>query len=242
MFWRVWGAYLCALAGAAAGRVGWSGGEDERRSGHGAGLEDRLCVGGDLGSLADGSGGAGEVDGVDPVEFAGDGGPGGAGVVLGDADEDQCEEAQRDVGLDAVLLAVVDGADLQDGLEVPESAFDVEEAFEESGGVCGWEVVVGAGQQVLAVEFRLGGDGLAVDGEGAAAADEVALEDWVGEEFALGGEAGVAGLLGDRGEFGLEPGEVLVAGGGVPGGFGGVADDDEPPAGGAGPDPGPSEG
>ena len=37
--------------------------------------------------------------------------------------------------------------------------------------------------------------------------------------FALGGEAGVAGLLGDRGEFGLEPGEVPVAGGGVPGRF-----------------------
>ena len=90
MFWRVWGAYLCALAGAASGRVGWRGGEDERRGGHGAGVEDRLCVGGDLGSLADGSGVAGEVDGVDPVEFAGDGGPGGAGVVLGDADEDQC--------------------------------------------------------------------------------------------------------------------------------------------------------
>ena len=119
MFWRVWGAYLCALAGAAAGRVGWGGGEDEWRGGHGAGVEDRLCVGGDLGALADGSGGAGEVDGVDPVEFAGDGGPGGAGVVLGDADEDQGEEAQRDVGLAAVLLAVVDGADLQDGLEPP---------------------------------------------------------------------------------------------------------------------------
>jgi len=117
VFWRVWGAYLCALAGAAAGRVGWRGGEDERRGGDGAGVEDRLGVGGDLGSLADGSGGAGEVDSVDPVEFAGDGGP--VGVVLGDADEDQVEEAQRDVGLDAVLLAVVDGADLQDGLEPP---------------------------------------------------------------------------------------------------------------------------
>ena len=66
---------------------------------------------------------------MDPVEFAGDGGPGGACVVLGDADEDQGEKAQRDVGFDAVLLAVVDEADLQDGLQVPESAFDVEEAF-----------------------------------------------------------------------------------------------------------------
>ena len=96
MFWRVWGAYLCLLAGAAAGRVGRRGGEDERRGGHGAGVEDRLCVGGDLASLADGPG---EVDVVDPVELAGDGGPGGACVVLGDADKDQCEEAQRDVAL-----------------------------------------------------------------------------------------------------------------------------------------------
>ena len=100
MFWRVLGAYLCALGRAAAGRVGWSGGEDERRGWHGAGVEDHRRVGGDLGSLADGSGGAGKVDGVDPVELAGDDGPGGAGVVLGDADEDQGEEAQRDVGFD----------------------------------------------------------------------------------------------------------------------------------------------
>ena len=87
MFWTVWGAYLCALAGAAAGRVGWRGGEDERRGGDGAGVEDRLGVGGDPGSLADGSSGAGEVHDVDPVELAGDDGPAGAGVVLGDADE-----------------------------------------------------------------------------------------------------------------------------------------------------------
>ena len=106
------------------------------RGGHVAGVEDRLGVGGDLGSLADGAGGAGEVDGVDPVELAADDASGGACVVLGDADEDQCEQAQRDVGLDAVLLAVVDGADLQDGFEVPESAFDVEESFQQSGGVC----------------------------------------------------------------------------------------------------------
>ena len=90
---------------------------------------------------------------MDPVELAGDHGPGGAGVVLGDADEDQGEEAKRDVGPDAVLLTVAVGADLQDRLEVPESAFDVEEAFEASGGVCGREAVVGAGQQVLAVQF-----------------------------------------------------------------------------------------
>ena len=112
------------------------------------GVEDRLGVGGDLGSLADGSGVAGEVDGVDAVQFAGDGRPGQAGVVLRDADQDQGEEAQGDVGLDAVLLAVIDGADLEHGLQVPEPAFHVEQALEQAGGVRGGEVVVGAGQQV----------------------------------------------------------------------------------------------
>ena len=99
--------------------MGGRGGQDQWRGGDGAGVEDGLGVGGDLGALADGAGCAGEVDGVDAVQFAGDGRPGQAGVVLRDADQDQGEEAQRDVGLDAVLLAVVDGADLQDGLEPP---------------------------------------------------------------------------------------------------------------------------
>jgi hypothetical protein len=47
---------------------------------------------------------SGEVDGVDPVELAGDDGPGGACVVLGDADEDQCEQAQRDVVIERGLI------------------------------------------------------------------------------------------------------------------------------------------
>ena len=87
------GAYLWGPAGPLAGRVGWRGGEDERRGGDGAGVEDGPGVGGDLGALADGSGGAGEVDGVDPVQLAGDDRPRDAGVVLCDADQDQGEEA-----------------------------------------------------------------------------------------------------------------------------------------------------
>lgn len=51
----------------------------------------RLCGGG-LGSLADGPGGAGEVDGVLSVQYAGDDGPGRAGAVLGDADQDERQE------------------------------------------------------------------------------------------------------------------------------------------------------
>jgi hypothetical protein len=45
---------------------------------------------------------------VHPVEFVAQVAPGVAGGVLGDADEQQGEPAQLDVGADAVLAVVVD--------------------------------------------------------------------------------------------------------------------------------------
>src|SRR4051795_3092755 len=63
------------------------------------GVEVGLCLGG-VGALAEGAGGAGEGDGVEPVEVAADVVPGVAGAGLDDADEEQGEPAEHDVGAD----------------------------------------------------------------------------------------------------------------------------------------------
>ena len=53
---------------------------------------------------------AGEGDGVDAAEFGGDAPPGRPGAAFGDADEQQRQPADQDVGADAVLEPVEDGA------------------------------------------------------------------------------------------------------------------------------------
>ena len=58
--------------------------------------------------MDDGAGAAGEGDRVDPAELGGDAPPGQPGAAFGDADEQQREPAEQDVGADAVLEAVED--------------------------------------------------------------------------------------------------------------------------------------
>ena len=56
----------------------------------------------EVGALLDGAGGSGELDAVDAVQFALDPRSGLGGGLFGDADQDQGEEAQGDMGPDAV--------------------------------------------------------------------------------------------------------------------------------------------
>ena len=97
-------------------------GDVERGEDSGLGL-------GGAGAAFDGAGGAGEGAEVHLVEVVVQVRPGVAGGVLGDADEQQGEPAQHDVGADAVFKAVVDGAQLEGGLHVAPAAFDFEELF-----------------------------------------------------------------------------------------------------------------
>src|SRR6476659_5320850 len=66
--------------------------------------------GGEWGGVDGGACAAGEGDGVDAAEFGGDAPPGRPGAAFGDADEQQRQPADQDVGADAVLKPVEDGA------------------------------------------------------------------------------------------------------------------------------------
>ena len=79
---------------------------------------------GDLGALAEDPGGAVEGADGDPVELAAQFRPGGAAGVLGDAGQEEGEPAEDDVGADALLFAVVDGAEVDDLLHVAPAALD----------------------------------------------------------------------------------------------------------------------
>ena len=85
---------------------------------------------------------AGEGDGVDAAELDGDAPPGVAGASFGDADEQQGEPAEQHVGADAWFDAVVDGAQIEGGLEVPEPAFGFEEVLVAERDVLGGQVGV----------------------------------------------------------------------------------------------------
>ena len=54
-------------------------------------------------------------------------GPGLAAGALGDAGQEQREPAQDDVGADALFLAVVDGAQVDDLLHVAPAALDLQQ-------------------------------------------------------------------------------------------------------------------
>ena len=93
------------------------------------------------------------------------------GGVLGDADQQEGEPAEDDVGADAVLAAVVDGAQVDDLLHVAPAAVHFQELLVAERDVLGGHVGVGAAQQVLAVEVLLGADPGLVDAEEAGGGD-----------------------------------------------------------------------
>src|SRR5215471_7882305 len=92
---------------------------------------------GGFGGLAEGAGGAGEGDQVQPLKVGADGRPGAVGGGLGDADEQQREPAEQDVGADAVFEAVVDRSQVDDLFQVTPAAFDFEELLVAAGDVGG---------------------------------------------------------------------------------------------------------
>jgi hypothetical protein len=77
-------------------------------------VEDLSLGRGQFGALAEGAGRAGEGAQVQALEFFAQRRPGRSGAGFGDADEQQREPAQQDVGADARLGAVVDRAQVDD--------------------------------------------------------------------------------------------------------------------------------
>jgi hypothetical protein len=173
-------------------------------------------------------GGTGELAQVHALQLPAELGPGVAGGGLGDPNQDQCEEAQGDVGADALLFAVVDRAQVEDVLEVSPGPLDLDELLVQHGQVGGGDGVVGARQQPLAVQLGLGAGLGLVDGEPPLAAGEVAGQGGVGEQLAFGAQPGVALLAVDGGKLVLEALEGSLPAGLVSPGLGQVAAEDEP--------------
>ena len=118
-----------------------------------------------------------KVPRVSWAELVGDLVPGGAGGGLGDADEQQGEPAQDDVGADPLFQPVVDRAQVDDLLHVSPAAFDFQELPVAQGDVGGGQLRVGGAEQVLAVEVLLGLDGRGVDAQQPAGGDaQVAVQ------------------------------------------------------------------
>jgi len=87
------------------------------------------------------------------------------------------EPAEEDVGADAVLFPVEDGAEVDDLLYVAPAALDFEELPVADGDVLGGHLRVGGAQQVLAVEVLLGLRLRRVDAQEAAGGDaQVAVQ------------------------------------------------------------------
>ena len=78
-------------------------------------------------------------------ELAAEVAPGVVGLAFGDPDEQEREPADEDVGADALLEAVEDGAQLEGALEVAEGAFGLEQVLVAERGVLGAEVRVAGG-------------------------------------------------------------------------------------------------
>jgi hypothetical protein len=64
---------------------------------------------------------------VEPVELGADARPGASGGGFGDADEQQGQPAEQDVGADALFAAVVDRPQVDDLFQVAPAAFDLQE-------------------------------------------------------------------------------------------------------------------
>jgi hypothetical protein len=77
--------------------------------------------------------------------------------VLGDPDQQQRQPAQQHVGADALLLAVVDRAQLEVGLHVAPAALDVGELFVPGRDVLCRERGVRGPQQRFAVQVGFAG-------------------------------------------------------------------------------------
>src|SRR5262249_45191349 len=132
---------------------------------------------GELGGLPEGAGRAGEGAQGEQVQLVGDLGPGGPGSGLGDADQEQREPAQDDVGADALLFPVIDRAQVDNLLEVAPAALDFQQLLVAQGDVLGRQLGVGRAEQVLAVEVLLGLDGGRVGAQQAAGGDaQVAVQ------------------------------------------------------------------
>ena len=94
---------------------------------------------GELAGLGEVALGGLEVALADLAELGADRAPGLASARLGDPDEDEREEADQDVGADAVVLAVEDGPQQQGALEVAEGALGLLELLVAERDVLGGE-------------------------------------------------------------------------------------------------------
>src|SRR6266540_3368438 len=184
---------------------------------------------GQLGALAEHPGGSGEGAHVQALELAADGGPGLVGGRLDDADQQQGQPAQRDVGADAFFQAVVDRSQVDDLFHVPPAAFDFQQLLVADRDVLGGQVRVGAAQQVLAVEVGFDLDRFGVDAQPAGAGDaQVAVEAGFGGDDPTQFRAFGRGQRVRAGDHLVEVGQHAGPGGGVTLGGVGVVADDEP--------------
>jgi len=126
---------------------------------------------GELGGLPERPGRAGKRAQGEQVQLVGDLGPRDAGSGLRDADQQQGQPAQDDVGADAFFLAMVDRAQVDDLLEVAPAALDFQQLLIPQRDVLGRELGVRAAEQLLAVQVLLGLDGGGVGPEQAPGGD-----------------------------------------------------------------------
>src|SRR6266508_3708406 len=120
--------------------------------------QDGALGAGELGALAEGPGGAGEGAELDAFQLLAEAWPGVAAGGLDGAGQQQRQPAQDDVGADALLLAVVDRAQVDHLLHVAPAAFDLQQLLVAKRDVLDRQVGVAGAQQVLAVEVGLGLD------------------------------------------------------------------------------------
>src|SRR5579875_188007 len=139
--------------------------EEGGRFVEGAGAEDRALGGGGLGPLLDQPGAAAEATEVHLVQFPAEAMPGLASAVLDDPDQEQAQPAEQDVGPDALLAAVEDGAQIEGGLHIPPGPLDLEELLVAERHLFGGGGGVGGPEQELAVEALGGGHCGAVDAQ-----------------------------------------------------------------------------
>lgn len=97
--------------------------------------EDLFVSGGELAALGDGAFGGAHGDQVQPFEFVAEVAPGVAGLELGDAQQQEREPDQLHVGLDAGLRVVMDGAQVDGGLDVAETSLGFVERLVAFGDV-----------------------------------------------------------------------------------------------------------
>src|SRR6266511_4009857 len=162
-------------------------------------------------------------------QLGADGGPGLVGGRLDDADQQQGQPAQRDVGADAFFQAVVDRPQVDDLFHVPPAAFDFQQLLVADRDVLGGQVRVGAAQQVLAVEGGFDLDRFGVDAQPAGAGDaQVAVEAGFGGDDPTQFRAFGRGQRVRAGDHLVEVGQHAGPGGGVTLGGVGVVADDEP--------------